>query len=116
MGATSVSTQRHYFDTFACRWVNDWRELAKLTDDSQWSEKAEAIWRNCCQLVGDGTLKVNGHILPVGSQNDAYYSSTWFSRALNEVVPPVVLKNRFSDRLIAWPCALRLETLRRQME
>lgn len=116
LGATSVSTQRHYFDTFACRWVNDWRELAKLTDDSQWSEKAEAIWRNCCQLVGDGILKVNGHTLPIGSQNDAYYGSAWFSRAQNEGVPPVMLKNRFSDRLIAWPCAFRMETLRKKAE
>ena len=113
LGATSVSTQRHYFDTFACRWVNDWRELAKLTDDSQWSEKAEAIWRNCCQLVGDGTQKINGHIRPVGSQNDAYYGSAWFSRAQGKGVPPVAQKNRFNDRLVAWPCAFRMEILRK---
>lgn len=116
LGATSVSTQRNYFDTYACRWVNDWRELAKLTDDSQWSEKAEAIWRNCCQLVGDGILKINGHIRPIGSQNDAFYGSTWFSRAKGEVIPPVVQQNRFNDFLIAWPCAFRLETLRKSVE
>jgi hypothetical protein len=116
LGATSVSTQRHYFDTFACRWVNDWRELAKLTDDSQWKEKAEAIWRNCCQMVGDGTLKVNGHIRPIGSQNDAFYGSTWFSRAQGDGVPPVAQKNRFNDWLVAWPCAFRMETLRKTAE
>lgn len=116
LGATSVSTQRHYFDTFACHWVNDWRELAKLTDDSQWSEKAEAIWRNCCQLVGNGSIKVNGYVLPIGSQNDAFYGSTWLSRAQSEKVPPISLKNRINNRLIAWPCAFRLETLRKQTE
>ena len=116
LGATSVSTQRHYFDTFACRWVNDWRELAKLTDDSQWSEKAEAIWRNSCQLVGDGKLKINGHIRPVGSQSDAYYGSSWQTRATGDGIPPVVSKNRINDWLVAWPCAFRLETLRKTEE
>ena len=116
LGATSVSTQRHYFDTFACRWVNDWRELAKLTDDLQWKEKAEAIWRNCCQLVGDGTLKINGHIRPIGSQNDAFFGSTWFSRVQGEGLPPIAQKNRFNDWLVAWPCAFRMETLRKTDE
>ena len=116
LGATSVSTQRHYFDTFACRWVNAWRELAKLTDDSQWSEKAEAIWRNSCQLIGDGKLKVNGHVRPIGSQNDAFYGSTWFSRSQGDGVPPVAQKNRLNDWLIAWPCAFRLEILREKTE
>ena len=116
LGATSVSTQRHYFDTYACRWVNAWRELAKLTDDSQWNEKADAIWRNSCQLVGDGKLKVNGHLRPVGSQNDAFFGSTWSSRAGGEGVPPVALKNRFNDWLVAWPCAFRMEILREKVE
>ena len=116
LGATSVSTQRHCFDTFACRWVNAWNELAKLTDDSQWSEKAEAIWRNSCQLIGDGTLKINGHVRPVGSQNDAFYGSSWFSRAQKEGMPPIVQKRRTNDVLIAWPCAFRLEKMRNSAE
>lgn len=112
LGATSVSTQRHYFDCYASRWVNAWRELSVLTDDSQWKEKADAIWSNCCQLVGDGKLKVNGHIRPVGSVNEAFYGCTWSSRAIGGGIPPIALKNRINDWLVAWPCAFRLATLR----
>ena len=55
-------------------------------------------------------------MLPKGSQNDAFYGSTWFSRIQNETIPPVVQKNRFNDWLVAWPCAFRLEILRKTTE
>ena len=50
-GATSVSVQHHHLDPYALFWVPEWFELTKLTGDSQWKEKAIAIWNNGCQLI-----------------------------------------------------------------
>jgi hypothetical protein len=103
-GATSVSVQHHHLDHYALHWAPDWLKLAELTGDSQWKEKALAIWRNGCQLVSDGTLEINGRIRPAGSQNEAYFESNFTF---------VASGNRINSWLVAWPGALRLETLRR---
>ncbi|MDR1222641.1 MAG: hypothetical protein LBL07_07175 [Tannerella sp.] len=103
-GATSVSVQHHHLDPYALAWVADWIKLANLTGDSQWKEKALAIWQNGCQLVSDGTLEINGRIRPAGSQNEAFFESDWFAGSSRE---------RINTWLVAWPGALRLETLRR---
>jgi hypothetical protein len=103
-GATSVSVQHHHLDPYALAWVADWIKLANLTGDSQWKEKALAIWQNGCQLVSDGTLEINGRIRPAGSHNEAFFESNWFAGSSRE---------RINTWLVAWPGALRLETLRR---
>ncbi|MBR1927205.1 MAG: hypothetical protein IJ840_05595, partial [Bacteroidales bacterium] len=105
-GATSVSVQHNHLDPYALYWVPEWMELSELTGDSQWKEKALAIWRCGNQLVSDGSLEINGHIRPAGSQNEAYFECSWgFSDRDNG--------QRINDWLVAWPGAFRLETLRR---
>ena len=101
-GATSVSVQHNHLDPYALYWVPEWMELSDLTGDSQWKEKALAIWRNSNQLVSDGTLEIHGHLRPAGSQNEAYFECAWGNYS-----------ERVNDWLVAWPGAFRLETLRR---
>jgi hypothetical protein len=103
-GATSVSVQHHHLDPYALSWVSDWIKLAVLTGDSQWKEKALAVWRNGSQLVSDGALEINGRIRPAGSQNEAYFECNWAFGASGK---------RINSWLVAWPGAFRLETLRR---
>jgi len=103
-GATSVSTQHRHLDPYAILWVSEWIELSQLTHDSQWKEKALAIWRNGCQLISDGTMEINGMLRPVGSQNEAYFQCNWNFTNRRE---------RINQWLVAWPSAFRLETLRR---
>lgn len=105
-GATSVSVQHHHLDPYALFWVPEWFELTKLTGDSQWKEKAIAIWNNGCQLISDGTLVINGRVRPVGSQNEAYLQSHWNWDAAPHF-------DRINSWLVAWPGAFRLETLRK---
>ena len=108
-GATSVSVQHNHLDPYALYWVPEWLELSDLTGDSQWKEKAVAIWRNGNQLVSDGTLEIGGHVRPAGSQNEAYFECSWgFSAGDNG--------RRINDWLVAWPGAFRLETIRRMEE
>lgn len=105
-GGTSVSVQHHHLDPYALFWIPEWLELAKLTGDKQWKEKAIAIWNNGCQLISDGSLEINGHVRPAGSQNEAYFESHW-----NWTASPDF--ERINSWLVAWPGAFRLETLRR---
>ena len=103
-GATAVSTQHRHLDPYAILWVSEWIELSQLTNDSQWKEKALAVWCAGCQLVSDGTLEINGKLRPPGSQNEAYMQCNW---RLDEP------KEQINQWLVAWPGAFRLETLRR---
>ena len=105
-GATSVSVQHNHLDPYALYWVPEWMELSELTGDSQWKEKALAIWRCGNQLVSDGTLAVNGHVRPAGSQNEAYFECSWGFSSGDK-------SHRINNWLVAWPGAFRLETIRR---
>ena len=105
-GATSVSVQHNHLDPYALYWVPEWMELSELTGDSQWKEKALAIWRCGNQLVSDGTLSVNGHVRPAGSQNEAYFECSWGFSSGDK-------GHRINNWLVAWPGAFRLETIRR---
>jgi hypothetical protein len=102
-GATSVSTQHHHLDVYAVMWVAEWLKLAELSGNDMWHEKALAVWTNSCQFVSDGTLEINGHIRPAGSQNEAFFECNWGGYPENK---------RINDWLVAWPGAFRLETLR----
>ena len=105
-GATSVSVQHNHLDPYALYWVPEWIELADITGDRQWLEKARAIWRNGNQFVSDGKLEINGHLRPAGSQNEAYFECQWGFTGNADI-------KRINDWLVAWPGAFRLETLRR---
>ena len=105
-GGTSVSVQHNHLDPYALYWVPEWIELAEITEDNQWQEKAIAIWQNGNQLVSDGTLNINGHVRPAGAQNEAYFESRWGFASKGTF-------RRINDWLVAWPGAFRLETIRR---
>ena len=105
-GATSVSVQHNHLDPYALYWVPEWMELSEITGDSQWKEKALAIWRNSNQLVSDGTLEIHGLLRPVGSQNEAYFECSWGFSSGDQ-------GHRINNWLVAWPGAFRLETIRR---
>ena len=108
-GFTSVSVQHHHLDPYALYWVPEWVELAQLTGDGQWLEKARAVWRGGCQLLSDGTLRVNGLVRPAGSQNEAFFECGW---GLGPAGAYNREGGRINDWLVAWPGAFRLETLR----
>lgn len=108
-GFTSVSVQHHHLDSYALYWVPEWVELAQLTGDGQWLEKARAVWRGGCQLLSDGTLRVNGLVRPAGSQNEAFFECGW---GLGPAGAYNREGGRINDWLVAWPGAFRLETLR----
>lgn len=107
-GGTWVSVQHHHIDNYACCMVPEWLELARLTGDEQWKEKAIAIWHNANQLVSDGTLTVHGKLRPRGSQNEAYFPSRWGFGGGSSY--------RINSWLVAWPGAFRMETIRRTDE
>ena len=50
-GLSRPSADCPQFDIEACRWVPEWMELAKLTGDRQWQEKAEAVWSSSAQIA-----------------------------------------------------------------
>ena len=104
-GGTSVSVQHNHMDPYALYWVPEWFRLSELTGDDQWRQKALAIWKNGNQLVSDGTLEINGHVRPAGSQNEAYFECSWGFTSADH-------SNRINTWLVAWPGAFRLETLR----
>lgn len=119
-GGTSVSTQHHHLDVYACLWTPEWVELAELTGDSQWREKADAIWAYACQKISDGTTAINGRVRPAGGQNEACFENYWgFSLRQGESAeglreaPSSSRQDRLNDWLVAWPSAFRLEAMRR---
>jgi hypothetical protein len=100
-GGTSVSTQHHHIDPYALAFVEDWIELANITGNEIWRERAYAAWTNATIGISDGHLSVMGKPRPAGSQDEAFFHTRW--------------GNPFnvSQWLVAWPTAFRLEVLRR---
>jgi len=99
-GGTSVSTQHQCLDNFSLPAIPSLRRLSELTGDRQWAEKADAMYRFCCQLISDGNLEMNGRIRPVGGQSEAYFQAEWYLYGN---------KGRFDNWLVAWPGIMRLE-------
>lgn len=56
-GLSRPSSDCPQFDIEACRWVPEWMELAKLTGDRQWQEKARIIWKSSA-LIASQTSEV----------------------------------------------------------
>ncbi len=104
-GATSVSTPHQALDQYALRDVLSFLKLSELTGKIQWKERALALWCNATQCVSDGTLVINGRIRPTGSQDEAVFHTRWRRQSGKPFMP--------SQWLPAWPCAYRLENLRR---
>lgn len=104
-GSTAVSTPHNALDQYALRDVLSFQRLYDLTGNIQWRERAMAMWCNANQCISDGTLCINGRLRPAGGQDEAIFHTRW-GRAY---VPPFSP----SQWLPAWPCAFRLENLRR---
>ena len=104
-GGTAVSTQHQCLDNFGMMPVPELKMLSEQTGDSQWSEKADALYRYCCQMISDGTLEVNGRIRPAGGQSEAYFQAEWY--LYNNI-------SRFDNWLVDWPNAFRLDILMRE--
>ena len=104
-GATSVSTPHQALDQYALRDVLSFLKLYEITGNIQWRERALAFWCNATQCVSDGTLVINGRIRPTGSQDEAVFHTRWRRQSGAPFMP--------SQWLPAWPCAYRMENLRR---
>lgn len=104
LGMTSVSTAHTAVDQYSLHDVLSFLELARVTGNDQWRERAVALWVGANQLVSDGTLEVNGRLRPAGSQDEAIFHTRWGR--------PVVTEFKPCEWLPAWPTAFRLEVLR----
>ncbi|AFH62782.1 hypothetical protein ACVNS2_19190 [Paenibacillus caseinilyticus] len=100
-GGTAVSTQHHHIDPFALVFVEDWLELAELTGNRIWRDRAIAAWANATIGISDGSLTLMGKLRPEGSQDEGFLHTRWGD------------KFNVSQWLVAWPTAFRLEVLRR---
>ena len=104
-GTTSVSTAHHALDHYALRDVLSFLQLYRLTGVEQWKERAIAFWCSACQGISDGTLVVDGRLRPAGSSDEAVSHTHWRRNSTPAFSP--------TQWLSAWPCASRLEILRR---
>ena len=117
-GGTAVSTSHHHMDPFALCYVADLIELAELTGHMQWKERALAIWNNASQVISDGTLCVPPTgVRPAGSCDEGYIHTRWGNSRISgqENGRRTGWGGSFdvTQWLVAWPCAFRLETLRK---
>ena len=115
-GGTAVSTSHHHMDPFALCYVPDLLRLAELTGNRQWQERALAIWNNGVQVISDGTLQVapTGP-RPAGSCDEGYIHTRWGKSPEKEDDKKTGWRGSFdvTQWLVAWPCAFRLEVLRK---
>ena len=107
-GSTSVSTPHQALDQYALRDVLSFLKLYELTGYVQWKERAIAFWCNTSQGISDGTLFINQRLRPAGAQDEAVFHTRWGRHTSKPF--------SMSQWLPAWPCAFRLENLRRQKD
>ncbi|WP_126555419.1 hypothetical protein [Dictyobacter kobayashii] len=100
-GGTAVSTQHHHLDPYAIACVPGWLQLAQLTGEDIWRQRARAAWDHGTIGISDGSLLVLGKQRPIGSQDEGAFHTRW--REYGSV----------SEWLVAWPTAFRLDVLRR---
>ena len=101
-GGTAVSIHGG-MDPFALSYIHEIRDLAELTGNPQWAERANGIWRHGQMCISDGSMVIDGKDpRPAGSQDESV-NLTLSSHH----------ENSPSQWLVAWPTAFRLEALRR---
>ena len=98
-GGTSVSIHGAGQDPYALYYVHDLYDLAVLTGNVEWAERAHAAWCNGMDGVSDGTMIADGRLIPRGGQHEA--------RGIGAAPQGLY------QWLVAWPTAFRLELLRR---
>ena len=78
----------------------------------EWRERAEAIWRNAAQGISDGTLQIPPTVVrPAGSCDEGILHTRWGYNLPNAKDGVTIFG--VSQWLVAWPCAFRLEVLRK---
>lgn len=121
-GGTAVSTSHHHMDAFALVYVLDLIELARQTGNKEWKERALAIWRNGVQGISDGSFQIPPTpVRPAGSADEGYLHTRWGDLCHEDgkinLTEEELYKNGniygVSQWLVAWPCAFRLEVLRK---
>ena len=111
-GGTAVSTAHQHLDPFALCYVPQLFRLAELTGRKEWRERAEAIWRNAAQGISDGTLQIPPTgVRPAGSCDEGILHTRWGYNLPNAKDGVTIFG--VSQWLVAWPCAFRLEVLRK---
>ena len=103
-------------------YVLDLIELARQTGNKEWKERALAIWRNGVQGISDGSFQIPPTpVRPAGSADEGYLHTRWGDLCHEDgkinLTEEELYKNGniygVSQWLVAWPCAFRLEVLRK---
>ena len=110
-GGTAVSTSHHHIDDFALCYMADMLRLAEKTGESIWESRAKAIWYSGIQGISDGTMVLmDKPARPAGSKDEGYLHTRWGTPGKSHGFCDYF---SVSQWLVAWPCAFRLEVLRR---
>ncbi len=98
-GGTGISMQDAWQDPYALLYVHDLYDLAEITGDQTWAERAHAIWVNGMDGISDGTMVIDGRWLPAGSQHEARFMGARYQGPF--------------QWLVSWPTAFRLSNILR---
>ena len=113
-GGTAVSTSHHHLDPFALCYVPDLLELSERTGREEWKQRALAIWRNGVQGISDGTMQLlEAGLRPAGSCDEGILHTRWGNYKTDGENGSWGSIFSVTQWLVAWPCAFRLEVLRK---
>ncbi len=106
-GSTAVSVQHPALDQWGELMCCEWLRLADITGDERWRERARRVWFNATQLIADeNTPEIHGKKRPAGSQNEAFYQTSWGHRADHA-------RGHLNDWLVSWVNVFRLNVIDR---
>lgn len=100
-GGTSVSIHDPGNDPYALFFVHELYDLAELTGNGMWAQRAHAAWINGADGISDGTQVADGRPTPMGGQHEARFMEETYHGLFHW--------------LVAWPTAFRLSNLRRTL-
>ena len=100
-GGTAVSIHDPGNDPYALFFIHELYDLAELTGNPMWAERAHAAWVNGMDGVSDGTLVADGRPTPRGGQHEARFLEEGYHGVFHW--------------LVAWPTAFRMINLRRTL-
>jgi len=103
-GGTTVGVGGGGADQGGANITLGWLRLWKATGDEIWKQRALAAWGHTTIGVSDGTLKLNGKILPAGGQNEGYQHTRTRDSYTSR-------QGHGNEWLCAWCTAFRLWTL-----
>jgi hypothetical protein len=86
-GSTSVSAAHNALDHYGLYWVPEYVQLAEITGDEMWAQRARALWYNGTQLLSDGTLVIKGRVRPAGTQDESFRHTRWYRTDNRSFIP-----------------------------